>query len=229
MTSSMTRAEGGAAMVRSPPAAGSLATRAYAEIRDRIIRLELPPGAPIDEEALMAELGIGRTPVREAIKRLALESLVVVHARRGTFVTEVQMTDLAAISEVRVRLEGFAARLAAERSGDAERAEAGELLRDLRRSRGRAAGPLMSLDASVHRFLYRASGNSFLEDTLTRYFNLSFRIWHLVIDRMPEYVKKNVREHEALLRAVRDGRAADAEQIAADHVLGFERKVREVL
>ena len=210
-------------------AAASLAEHAYAEIRDRIIRLELAPGAPIDEEALMAELGVGRTPLREAVKRLALESLVVVHARRGTFVTEVQITDLAAISEVRVRLEGYAARLAAERSGEAERAEAGGLVRELRGGRAGGARPLMALDARVHRFLYRAAGNSFLEETLTRYFNLSFRIWHLVIDRVPEHVKRNVREHEDLLRAVRDGRAGEAERLAAEHVLSFERQVREVL
>ena len=226
----MARAGVAEAQPGATPALPSLAERAYAEMRDRIIRLELAPGAPIDEEALIAELGIGRTPVREAVKRLALESLVVVYPRRGTFVSEVQITDLAAISEVRVRLEGYAARLAAERSGDAERAEAGELLRELRGARGRAVRSMMSLDARVHRFVYRAAHNGFLDETLTRYFNLSFRIWHLVIDRLAEAeVKRNVREHEDLLRAVRDGRAREAERLAAAHVLDFERKVRALL
>ena len=55
------------------------------ELRDRIITLRIPPGAPIDEDALGAELEMGRTPVREAIKRLALENLVTVFPRRGTF------------------------------------------------------------------------------------------------------------------------------------------------
>ena len=60
-----------------------LADRAYADLRDRIVTLRIAPGEPIDEDLLGAELGIGRTPVREAIKRLALENLVTVFPRRG--------------------------------------------------------------------------------------------------------------------------------------------------
>ena len=86
-----------------------LADRAYAELRDRIVTLRIAPGAPINEEALGRELGLGRTPLREAIKRLALENLVVVFPRRGTFASEINITDLTAISDVRVQLEGHAA------------------------------------------------------------------------------------------------------------------------
>src|SRR5215212_11372052 len=92
-----------------------LADRAYAALRDRIVALRIPPGAPINEDALGRELEMGRTPVREAIKRLALERLVTVYPRRGTFASEINITDLAAISDVRVQLEGHAARRAAER------------------------------------------------------------------------------------------------------------------
>ena len=85
------------------PALGttSLSEQAYAAIRDRIINLELEPGEPLAEDELMAWLELGRTPIREAIKRLALESLVDIYPRRGTFVSEIQMNDLASISEVR--------------------------------------------------------------------------------------------------------------------------------
>src|SRR5438270_3954541 len=62
-----------------------LSDRAYAALRDRLVALQIPPGAPIDEETLTGELGVGRTPVREAIRRLALQGLVVVDPRRGTF------------------------------------------------------------------------------------------------------------------------------------------------
>ena len=69
-----------------PAASGELlADRAYAELRDRIVTLAIPPGAPINEDALGRDLEMGRTPVREAIKRLALERLVTVFPRRGTF------------------------------------------------------------------------------------------------------------------------------------------------
>ena len=92
-----------------------MADRAYAALRDRIVALRIAPGAPINEDALGRELEMGRTPVREAIKRLALERLVTVYPRRGTFASEINITDLAAISDVRVQLEGHAARRAAER------------------------------------------------------------------------------------------------------------------
>ena len=86
---------------RSAGPAELLADRAYAELRDRIVTLRIAPGAPIDEDALGGELEIGRTPVREAIKRLALENLVTVFPRRGTFASEINITDLAHISDVR--------------------------------------------------------------------------------------------------------------------------------
>ena len=72
-----------------------MADRAYAEMRDRIVTLRIPPGSPIDEDALGKELAMGRTPVREAIKRLSLENLVTVFPRRGTFASEINITDLA--------------------------------------------------------------------------------------------------------------------------------------
>src|SRR3954464_11160818 len=105
-----------------------LADRAYTELRDRIVSLRIAPGAPINEDALGRELDMGRTPVREAIKRLALENLVTVFPRRGTFASEINITDLAQISDVREQLEGHAAYRAAERLTGAGRAELDGLL-----------------------------------------------------------------------------------------------------
>ena len=70
---------------------GLIAERAYAELRSRIVTLRLPPGTLLREDELMRELGIGRTPLREAVKRLALENLVAVQPRSGTFVTGVKL------------------------------------------------------------------------------------------------------------------------------------------
>src|ERR1700738_672772 len=113
-----------------------LADRAYIELRDRIVSLRIAPGAPIDEDALGAELEMGRTPVREAIKRLALENLVTVFPRRGTFASEINIPDLPHISDVRAQLEGHAAYRAAERISDAQRAELEQLLAELAQSKG---------------------------------------------------------------------------------------------
>src|SRR5579871_2309464 len=108
-----------------------LADRAYGELRDRIVTLQIPPGAPIDEDVLGGELGIGRTPVREAIKRLSLENLVTVFPRRGTFASDINITDLADISDVRIQLEGHAAYRAAQRITAAQREELGALLAEI--------------------------------------------------------------------------------------------------
>jgi DNA-binding GntR family transcriptional regulator len=206
-----------------------MADRAYAELRDRIITLEIPPGAPINEDELGRELEMGRTPVREAIKRLSHESLVTVFPRRGTFASDINITDLADISDVRVQLEGHAACRAAERLTERQRAELDELLVELALSRGSDdADALMALDARVHRFIYECSGNPYLEVTLGRYFNLSLRIWHLVIDRLPHLFAR-VHEHQDLLEAIRAGEAARAREIVAEHVAAFEDEIRSVL
>jgi DNA-binding GntR family transcriptional regulator len=213
-----------------PAAAGELlADRAYAELRDRIVTLAIPPGAPINEDALGRDLEMGRTPVREAIKRLALERLVTVFPRRGTFASEINITDLAAISDVRVQLEGHAARRAAERLTTAQRDELDALIAAI--DAGESSGDpdtLMRLDASVHRFVYACAANAYLQETLELYLNLSLRIWYLVLDRLPHLFDR-VHEHRELLLAIRSGDAERAAGIAAEHVATFESEIRGVL
>jgi DNA-binding GntR family transcriptional regulator len=206
-----------------------LADRAYVELRDRLVTLRIAPGEPIDEDQLGEQLEMGRTPVREAIKRLALENLVTVFPRRGTFASEINITDLAHISDVRAVLEGHAAARAAERITDEQRAELALLLADLSESEGSDdSDALMALDARVHRFIYRCAGNPYMEETLGRYYNLSLRIWYLVIDRLPHLFAR-VHEHDDMLHAIAAGEAERARAILADHVATFEREIRAVL
>jgi DNA-binding GntR family transcriptional regulator len=206
-----------------------LADRAYSALRDRIVSLQISPGAPIDEDGLGAELDMGRTPVREAIKRLALENLVNVFPRRGTFASEINITDLAHISDVRVVLEGHAAYRAAERLTGAQRRELEQLLVELRQSKGSDdTEALMALDARVHRFIHRCAGNPYLEETLNRYFNLSLRIWHLVFDRLPHLFAR-VHEHDDVLHAIAAGDGARAREVLTEHIATFEHEIRAVL
>jgi DNA-binding GntR family transcriptional regulator len=214
---------------RGGSARGLLADRAYRALRDRLVTLRIPPGAPIDEDAIGRELQMGRTPVREAIKRLALENLVTVFPRRGTFASEINITDLAHISDVRAQLEGHAAYRAAERITDAQRAELAGLLTELDIRRGaEEVEMLMELDATVHRFIYRCAGNPFLEETLGRYLNLSLRIWYLVIDRLPHLFAR-VDEHEEVLHAIASGQRERARTILTQHIVTFEQEIRAVL
>ncbi|MGH2964786.1 MAG: GntR family transcriptional regulator [Solirubrobacterales bacterium] len=207
---------------------GSLSERAYIRIRDRIISLELQPGAPIDEDKLMRDLKVGRTPVREAIKRLELESLVDIYPRRGTFVSEVQITDLAAISEIRVQLEGFAAALAAERFRPEDEQAFSALISKIQGATASSGPRLMALDANAHRLIYSTARNAYLRDTLERYFNLSYRIWHLAMPRLPD-VTANIAQHHELLNAIRQHDARRAKKVASDHVEAFERMMRRIL
>jgi DNA-binding GntR family transcriptional regulator len=208
----------------APGPAPSLAERAYQQIRDQLIMLEIRPGDPINDDRLAAALAMGRTPVREALKRLEAERLVIAHPRRGTFATDVNITDLRHIFEVRQQLEPFAASTAAHRAGATDRAGIADLLATL----GRPAPDLMRLDLQVHRAIYAATHNPYLEDTLIRYDNLATRIWCLFTDELPD-LAGHVSEHAPLLRAILDGDATVAAGLAAVHVSRFEQAIRAVI
>src|SRR5437879_11888439 len=101
---------------------------AYLRILERIVCLDMAPGSVVNEARLREDLKIGRTPIREALQRLARENLVKSIPHRGTFVTDVNITDLARITEVRVVIESHAARLAAEKLSGADREALAELV-----------------------------------------------------------------------------------------------------
>jgi DNA-binding GntR family transcriptional regulator len=208
----------------------SLAERAYRAIRDQLVMLDIRPGAPINEDQLAQSLGVGRTPVREALKRLQYERLVTTYPRRGTFATEVNITDLAHISEVRVELEPLAAARAARRATAEDRAALTAVRRELADVDPRQgnAAELMHLDLKVHRAVYAATHNPYLEDTLIRHDNLATRIWCLFIDRLAD-MAGHVEEHGPLIDAIVAGEPDAAAQIARAHVEGFERAVRDAI
>ena len=205
----------------------SLADKAYHATRDLIVSLELAPGAVIDERDLIERLGIGRTPVREALRRLAQEQLVEVYPRRGMFVSGVDVRQLARLSEVRAVLEPEAARLAAERATEEERIELAALIEEL------DAGPsddreLMALDERIHRTIYGCAHNDLLEATLEQYYVLALRIWAIALDRQHE-LEDAVQEHRTLLEAIRDGDADRAAETMRSHVQNFEQAMHRVL
>jgi DNA-binding GntR family transcriptional regulator len=208
--------------------AEQLADRAYFGLRDRIVDLRLPPGSTLREDDLMRDMGIGRTPLREAVKRLALEHLVEVRPRRGTIVTDVHAEDIARFAEVRAELEAHAARLAAQRITPELREQADALAAELEAAPGADAEALMRLDERIHRFAWRATGNPYLEATLEGYWALSLRVWHLVLDRVPS-LPGAVHEHVVLLDALLSGDGDRAETVMREHVVAFERQVFDAI
>jgi DNA-binding GntR family transcriptional regulator len=223
-------ARAGSARLLAPPPgeASSLADQAYYALRELIVSLELPPGVAITEPELTGRLGIGRTPVREALRRLALERLVEVYPRRGMFVTTVDVRDLARLCEVRAVLEPEAARLAAERATRSDLEEIDGVMEELVDKPRRDDRALIHLDERIHRTIYRTTHNQLLEETLEWYYTHALRIWMLALERT-RALPAAVGEHYALLDAVSRGKGEHAATLMRAHVEDFEEAMREVL
>ena len=205
-----------------------LSEKAYQLIKKKVITLELPPSAVIDEHNLMQQLDLGRTPIREALQRLDSEGLVTVVPRRGTFVSDVSVTDLQKIFEMRIILEGFCARLAAQRITEDHIEKMESVLRDLEDLQDGNPSTLISIDKRFHKLLYRAADNEFLTETLDRLYDVSLRLWYLVLNRLDD-VRDAIEQHREVLNALKEGDAARAETLVQAHIVDFQRNIKAAL
>ncbi|MDN6191431.1 MAG: GntR family transcriptional regulator [Brevibacterium sp.] len=207
----------------------SLAERAYEILRHRLIMLDIAPGDPINEAGLSAELDVGRTPIREALKRLESDHLVVSYSRRGTFASNIDLKDLSTISEMREVLEPIAARKAARNITPERRREFEATIADLRELKETdEPRALVERDLEVHRLIYSSVDNPHLMETLVRLDDLATRIWCLVIPRIPDLIG-HIREHIDLLEAILEGKESAVEAHAAEHVREFDKTLRAAL
>jgi DNA-binding GntR family transcriptional regulator len=207
----------------------SLSERGYREIRRLIVTLELEPGSVISEPELQDRLGMGRTPIREALRRLANEHLVEVFPRRGMFVAALDTRDLAAISELREELEPFAARLAAARRNDDDLAVIDELVAAIDESMKHLdVRDLIELDQRVHHHVYRCAHNEYLQAVLEQHYMHALRIWFIALDKVT-HLQQAMAENRDLLVAVKDGDPDRAATIMSSHVEGFEADVRRAI
>jgi DNA-binding GntR family transcriptional regulator len=205
-----------------------LSDKAYQLIRQKIITLELLPLSPIDEQTLMEELRLGRTPIREALQRLATEDLVLLAPRRGMFVADISITDLQKVFELRMALEGFCARLAAERASSEQFQAMKQVVQDLDAVPDEDYRGLMVIDERFHELLYEAADNEFLADVLLRLHALSFRIWHLVLERIGS-VRGALEQHIAITEAIEARDPEGAEKLVRQHVADFQYKIKAAL
>lgn len=209
------------------PSHPSLAAQAYDAIRDMLVTVRIPPGALVREGQLAEQLGVGRTPVREAIKRLEAERLLVIYPRRGIFATDANPVDLKLLNEVRMLLEGEAACRAAVRATNAQRRGLRQLLSEVAEC-GSGARQQIDFDTRAHRAIYQCANNAYLEATLTQYYNLGLRIWHLFLDDM-QGVAEHVAELVPLLEAVIAADGERARRLALVHVSAFEQAVLSMI
>ena len=202
--------------------------KAYHLIKDKIITLELAPSAVIDEQTLMRELELGRTPIREALQRLNAEGLVHIVPRRGMFVTDISITDLQKIFEVRIVLAGFCARLAAQRGTTDQIAQMERVLHGLEQVQSEDYKLLIDIDRRFQRLLYQAAGNEILAESLDRLYDLSLRIWYLVLHQLGD-VRDAIEEHQEVAEALKAGDGARAETLIQQHIVQFQQKIKAVL
>lgn len=204
--------------------------RAYARLREQIITLQQRPGEAIKVESCAKELGLSPLAVMEALQLLAHEGLVNITPphEHGIFVSYVHLATLDQLSELRVRLEALAARLAAERATPDDLAVLDALLAEYAAIPSDDARRGLEVDHRLHDAIAQAAGNAYLAAALDDLFGLSQRLWYLVLPRLgvDSALSDAVLMHADLLKAIR-GRDADAaERIMRQHVAQFYEQVR---
>lgn len=201
------------------------ASKAYDLIKERVIKIQMPPGSVIREAELMKELDLGRTPIREALKRLESENLVIVKPRQGIFVADIPITDLIQIFEVRVELESLCTYLASKRMTSSILARMKDLAETYSGSEKRDLNCLFEQDRQFHMLLAEAANNRFLSDEIEQYYNLSLRIWYLVLNNVkPEDV--DVDAHLKILRAIEGRDHEGARKHMRKHIEQFHRTIK---
>jgi DNA-binding GntR family transcriptional regulator len=209
----------------APSTVPSLRDLAYEQIKHRIITCAFGPGEYINEASVSALLGIGRTPVHQAIERLMLEGMVEVIPRKGVIVKPVSLGEVIQIIEVRLLNETYCVRLAAERADDGEIAALAEILA---RAEGwkavRNVEQMMLLDREFHLVLTRAAKNAVLGDMLRKLHERSLRFWFISLNA-PGHHESVQEQHQAILLAVRNRDPDAAEAAMRRHIEYFRQNV----
>lgn len=193
---------------------------AYDQLRLMIIRTELAPGALIEEAAMMERLGVGRTPLREALFRLMQESLVENVPRRGHFVAQVSAHDFFSLFEIRRDIEALSARLAARRIPEAVLAALEALVEEARQGVAAAnRDPVWNLevDERFHLLVAEASGNPHIVEAVGRYYGLSVRALYRSQVSVA-LIEEELASYEDMVAALKAGDGEAAEAIMRRHL-----------
>ena len=213
----MTGSKTAAKLVRRK-AKTSLADQAYEALKRLIITCELRPGEYVNESQLCETLGLGRTPVHQAISKLHQEEFVEVMPRKGIFVRPISLDEYYALDETRLILEPRAIRLAVERASDSEKAALRDLLE--REKKTRAARDRLGLfmcDRDFHFLLARATHNPVLEKMLTSAYERSLRVWFMSTADRP--VRETEDIHDRMVDAIMKRDADTASDLMREHIL----------
>jgi DNA-binding GntR family transcriptional regulator len=220
-------AEAARAPTRRPRVEGrSLTDEAYAQLEEQIVTMQLPPGSAVSEAMLSERLGIGRTPIREALQRLAREHLVVVLPQRGILVSEIDVKRQLRLLEVRREVERLIVRCAARRATPAEREEFAQLAASMYRAADRNdARSFVRGDKRFNDLCLAAARNEFAAGAMSLMHGLARRFWYLHY-RQAADLPETARLHADTAQAIADGderRAAKALDALLDSIEAFTR------
>lgn len=208
----------------------SLSSRVFQKIRDNILNGTYKEQDELREATLGKELGVSRTPVREALRQLELEGLVTIIPNKGAYVTGITPKDVKDIYIARSMLEGLCARWATEYITDEQLDELDEIVLlsefHIKKEGNINVEQIADLDGRFHAVLYEASNSRILSHVLMdfhRYVQMA-RQSSIVSE---ERARKSIREHKQILRAIRDKDAYLAEQLANEHIMHVIQNLRK--
>lgn len=237
MKSAASRGSAGAAKSEPRPAESigvddpeTLTDRAYRMLEELIVTLALPPETILSEQSLAARLGIGRTPIREALQRLARDGLVVILPRRGILVSQINLKTQMRLLEVRRELERLMARGAAERATPEETAQFAAIARDMRRASDESDDmTFMRLDSQFNELVSEAARNEFASRAMGLMHGLSRRFWYQHYREsgdLPLSARLHAEVAEAIAKRNPDA-AGKASDRLIDYIESFTRKTIE--
>ena len=208
----------------------SLGGRVFQRIREDILNGKYKENDELRENTIGKELGVSRTPVREALRQLELEGLVTIIPNRGAYVTGISHKDIWDIYVIRSMLEGLCARWAVEHITDAQLDELEETILlsefQMKKESGFSAEQIAALDGRFHSLMYEASGSRILRHVLADFHNYvqTARRSSVVSE---DRARKSIREHRQILRAIRDRDAEMAEQLANEHIMHVMQNLKK--
>ncbi|WP_211217848.1 GntR family transcriptional regulator [Fodinicurvata sediminis] len=194
----------------------SLTEKAYKRLEELIVTLQLAPGAVLSEAQLAKQLGIGRTPIREALQRLSREGLIVILPRRGILVSEINVTRQLKLLEVRRELERLMASCSARRASTSEKQEFQKLAEGMKKTAEEDDDiTFMRLDLRLNHLLCEASRNEYITNAIGLIQSLSRRFWYSHYKEVLD-LPLCARLHASLALAISEGKQEEAIQASDD-------------
>ena len=191
----------------------------YLELKHKILTGEIVSQTRLMEIDLSEKMNVSRTPIREAIKRLADDGLVKVEPSRGAYVANISIKDMLDVFEVREDMEGFVAKLAAQRITDEEKEELKAIAKEYEEAIEKADDKemIIELDEKFHNFIVKCSGNETLSELVHYVQELSLRFRYLYYDDSSLY-ESTAEQHNRIMEAINSGRDEEARFEADAHV-----------